>query len=104
MVSLPDVNIDHIKPVVCGGTNDPANLQVVHKRCNSSKCARTQFPRVNVTMKPEAFKAWRTSMNATQREVADALGVNYRLVSEWERGKSPIWGHHALRIHHLKHA
>ena len=32
--------VDHIVPVANGGTNDPSNLQWVHKRCNESKGAR----------------------------------------------------------------
>lgn len=31
------VHIDHILPVRKGGTDDPANLQVVHDRCNLTK-------------------------------------------------------------------
>lgn len=32
-----DLAIDHIIPVRAGGTNDPANLQVLCRRCNSAK-------------------------------------------------------------------
>jgi hypothetical protein len=32
--------VDHIIPVILGGTDDAANLQTAHMRCNSSKGAR----------------------------------------------------------------
>jgi 5-methylcytosine-specific restriction endonuclease McrA len=34
-----DLTIDHIIPVAAGGTDDPANLQVLCRRCNSAKGA-----------------------------------------------------------------
>lgn len=33
-------SIDHILPVSRGGTNDPANLRLAHRRCNSSRGAK----------------------------------------------------------------
>ena len=35
-----DINIDHIVPLQCGGTNDPTNLQLACEHCNKSKGAR----------------------------------------------------------------
>lgn len=35
-----DLTIDHIVPVVAGGTDDEANLQTLCRSCNSSKGAR----------------------------------------------------------------
>lgn len=32
-----DVNIDHIKPIEAGGTNDLENMQLVHPICNVKK-------------------------------------------------------------------
>lgn len=39
--SMERLAVDHIYPVVLGGTHEPANLQILCKRCNSSKKART---------------------------------------------------------------
>ena len=36
-----DLTVDHITPVVAGGTNDLDNLQTMCRPCNSSKGART---------------------------------------------------------------
>lgn len=33
--------VDHVKPVVRGGTNDPDNLVPCCRRCNSSKGAKS---------------------------------------------------------------
>mgnify|MGYP002621032842 FL=1 len=35
------LTVDHIVPLSKGGTNDLANLQVLHRSCNSSKGAKT---------------------------------------------------------------
>lgn len=34
---LPSLAVDHINPLVAGGSSEIANLQVVHSRCNSIK-------------------------------------------------------------------
>lgn len=39
-VELGDVHIDHIKPVIQGGTDNPNNLQVSHSKCNIRKGGR----------------------------------------------------------------
>lgn len=39
-------SIDHIRPRAHGGTNDPANLQLAHLRCNISKGARIVVVRI----------------------------------------------------------
>ena len=36
-VKTKEVSIDHIKPVILGGTDDIWNLQLAHRRCNSRK-------------------------------------------------------------------
>lgn len=36
-----DLTVDHIMPSSRGGSDDPANLQTLCRRCNSSKGART---------------------------------------------------------------
>jgi hypothetical protein len=33
----PPIHIDHIIPIAVGGTNDVANLQLLHKLCNNRK-------------------------------------------------------------------
>jgi len=38
--STDDLTVDHIMPVVRGGTNELANLQLLCRSCNSSKGAR----------------------------------------------------------------
>lgn len=37
---------------------------------------------------PEAIRAWRKARGLSQTELADALGVTWRTVSNWERGAS----------------
>lgn len=37
---------------------------------------------------PEAVRAWRKARGMSQTELADALGVTWRTVSNWERGAS----------------
>lgn len=32
-----DVNVDHVKPLSKGGTNDITNLALVHVKCNTNK-------------------------------------------------------------------
>ena len=39
--STDDLTIDHIMPIVLGGTNELTNLQVLCRSCNSSKGARS---------------------------------------------------------------
>lgn len=39
-VELHDVHIDHVLPVVHGGTNELDNLRVTHSRCNILKGAK----------------------------------------------------------------
>lgn len=39
-VALADQSMDHIIPLARGGTHEPANVQLAHRRCNSSKGAR----------------------------------------------------------------
>ena len=34
------------------------------------------------------IKSARTKMNMTQMDLADAMGVSYQAVSNWERGRS----------------
>jgi DNA-binding transcriptional regulator YiaG len=43
-------------------------------------------------MTPHELKAWRESLNMTQREFADFLKPRRtdQMVSKWERGASPI--------------
>lgn len=36
-------SVDHIKPVACGGTDDPENLQLAHLHCNLIKNNREGF-------------------------------------------------------------
>ena len=36
--------VDHIIPRARGGTNDPANLQASHRRCNGAKSAKLPGP------------------------------------------------------------
>lgn len=35
------MHVDHVKPLIQGGTNDPSNLATACKACNSSKSGRT---------------------------------------------------------------
>ena len=35
------LTVDHIIPIAKGGTNDLANLQVLHRSCNSSKGSKS---------------------------------------------------------------
>ncbi len=42
VVEGSDVHIDHVVPVVHGGSNDPVNLQVAHSRCNLRKGGRVR--------------------------------------------------------------
>ncbi len=47
--SEESLSLDHIRPLVAGGTNDDENLQTLCKRCNSSKGDATKdYRRVNV--------------------------------------------------------
>lgn len=39
--SVDRLEVDHIHPVSRGGSDDPANLQVLCKSCNTSKGAKT---------------------------------------------------------------
>jgi 5-methylcytosine-specific restriction endonuclease McrA len=39
-VTAEERSIDHIMPVALGGSDDPENLQVAHRVCNSRKGAR----------------------------------------------------------------
>jgi 5-methylcytosine-specific restriction endonuclease McrA len=39
-VASMNVSIDHIKPVILGGTDEMDNLQLAHRRCNSRKRMR----------------------------------------------------------------
>lgn len=39
IASLEDAELDHITPVATGGTNDPANAQLLHAGCNRKKGA-----------------------------------------------------------------
>lgn len=47
----PDApEVDHVVPLCAGGTNDPANLQCLCKRCNQAKGGRrapTEAPAAN---------------------------------------------------------
>ena len=36
-LTLKSINIDHIIPLACGGTNEPENLQILCKKCHFSK-------------------------------------------------------------------
>ena len=40
-----DLTVDHIFPLSRGGTNDPLNLQVLCRSCNSRKNNRVLLPR-----------------------------------------------------------
>lgn len=42
--SVEDLTIDHILPVVAGGTNDPNNLQTLCFKCNQLKSSRYKIP------------------------------------------------------------
>ena len=37
----PSMHVDHVKPLIQGGTNDPDNLATACKACNSGKSGRT---------------------------------------------------------------
>ena len=39
-VALSEQSMDYIIPLARGGTHEPANVQLAHRRCNSSKGAR----------------------------------------------------------------
>jgi hypothetical protein len=36
-VTLKSMNIDHVIPLACGGTNEPENLQILCKKCHFAK-------------------------------------------------------------------
>lgn len=45
-LSFPETmraSVDHVKPVACGGTDDPENLQLAHLHCNFIKNNREGF-------------------------------------------------------------
>src|SRR5205085_1734828 len=66
-MSKRDRTIDHIVPLVRGGTGHIGNLQVVHKRCNSRKHAKM----------PEAIDG--------QHQMNFAGRGDTRPLREWER-------------------
>ena len=39
-VTIADQSLDHIIPLARGGTHEPGNVQLAHRRCNSSKGAK----------------------------------------------------------------
>lgn len=39
-VAIAEQSLDHIIPLALGGTHEPANVQIAHRRCNSRKGAR----------------------------------------------------------------
>jgi 5-methylcytosine-specific restriction endonuclease McrA len=38
-----DAQVDHIVPVAFGGTNEMANLRVVHRHCNATRGRKTFY-------------------------------------------------------------
>jgi 5-methylcytosine-specific restriction endonuclease McrA len=39
-VAVEDQSLDHVVPLARGGTHEPTNVQLAHRRCNSRKGAR----------------------------------------------------------------
>ena len=46
------LTIDHIRPRSRGGTDDPSNLQVLCRKCNSSKKDRPNQPKPEIISGP----------------------------------------------------
>lgn len=44
-VDVSEASLDHIIPLAKGGTHEPANVQLAHRRCNSRKGARLLTPK-----------------------------------------------------------
>lgn len=52
-------------------------------------------------MTPKAFKHWRKSLNMSQKEAAEALGLKHRIVQYYEKGErdgKPIQIPKAVRL------
>jgi 5-methylcytosine-specific restriction endonuclease McrA len=66
-------SIDHVLPVVLGGTDDPANLRPAHRSCNSSK---------NWHVRPGSGQDWEALAGAFSR----AWGERMRQSNEARKG------------------
>jgi DNA-binding transcriptional regulator YiaG len=58
----------------------------------------TKGTRDFIHMPPSAFRAWRQSLDWTQKMAAAALGVSLRAIGLWEVGECPIPGMVELAI------
>ncbi|MBW1954066.1 MAG: helix-turn-helix domain-containing protein [Deltaproteobacteria bacterium] len=54
-------------------------------------------------MRPQDLSAWRKRWRLTQRQLAQALGVDVMTVSRWERGVRGIPPHLPLALEALEH-
>jgi transcriptional regulator with XRE-family HTH domain len=84
-VDPAEVVVDHVVPLTRGGTDDLANMQITHRRCNQRKGRR--LPEETALCPDHKVAAWRLAHGLTQARLATLLGVKSLTVSQWETGR-----------------
>lgn len=78
-VDPADVEIDHVHPISRGGSHEPKNWQLSHRRCNRLKSARVATDPRPIPYVPVVEEA--EGLNVTQ--AARRLGVHQNTLRQW---------------------